>query len=214
MNGFACYFIYISPNEFYFPTVHISKVCTLERSSDPRVVEARGKAEEAKMTWEVLQSDDNRNAWKQALKNLYSVYDQVKEQELEECINKIEATHGEQQYGEAWKTVNDITGRKRSKEGQVSGSSPEERVTTWFTHFKKLLGEPPEVDDPDEEIPPIYQDLDIKDDLFTMEEFRKVKSTLKVGKAAGPDDIPPEVYKSCDFDDICLAPLLRTIFQQ
>ena len=58
------------------------------RSSDPRVVEARGKAEEAKMTWEALQSDDNRNAWKQALKNLYSVYDQVKEQELEECINK------------------------------------------------------------------------------------------------------------------------------
>ena len=183
------------------------------RSSDPRVVEARGKAEEAKMTWEALQSDDNRNAWKQALKNLYSVYDQVKEQELEECINKIEATHGEQQYGEAWKTVNDITGRKRSKEGQVSGSSPEERVTTWFTHFKKLLGEPPEVDDPDEEIPPIYQDLDIKDDLFTMEEFRKVKSTLKVGKAAGPDDIPPEVYKSCDFDDICLDLCNRALLE-
>ena len=31
-----------------------------------------------------------------------------------------------------------------------------------------------------------------------------VKSALKVGKAAAPDDIPPEVYKYCDFYDICL----------
>ena len=37
-----------------------------------------------------------------------------------------------------------------------------------------------------------------------MEEYRKVKSALKLGKAAGPDDIPPEVYRSCDFDDMCL----------
>ena len=60
------------------------------------------------------------------------------------------------------------------------------------------------MEDPDEIIPPIHQDLDITDDLFTIEEFRKVKSVLKAGKAAGPDDIPSEVYKSCDFDDICL----------
>ena len=26
VNGFACDFFYFSPNEFYFPTVHISKV--------------------------------------------------------------------------------------------------------------------------------------------------------------------------------------------
>ena len=113
--------------------------------------------------------------------------------------------------------VNEVTGRKKSKEGQVTGTSPEERlstwfahfkspeerVSTWFTHFKKLLGEPPVVDDPDENIPTIFEDLEIKDDLFTLEEFRKVKS-LKIGKAAGPDEIPPEVYKACDFDEVCL----------
>ena len=31
-----------------------------------------------------------------------------------------------------------------------------------------------------------------------------MKSSLKIGKAAGPGDIPAEVFKSCDFDDICL----------
>ena len=77
-------------------------------------------------------------------------------------------------------------------------------MSTWFTHFKNLLGNPPLVDEPEEEVPNVFEDLDIRDDPFTLEEFRKVKSSLKVGKAAGPDDIPPEVFKSCDFDEICL----------
>ncbi|CAH3107679.1 unnamed protein product, partial [Porites lobata] len=80
----------------------------------------------------------------------------------------IEASHEAQKYGEAWKVVNEISGRKRAKEGQVEGSSPEERVTTWFTHFKKLLGNPPEVEDLDEEIPNIFEDLDINDGLWAL----------------------------------------------
>ena len=117
----------------------------------------------------------------------------------------IESAHGAQKYGEAWKVVNEVTERKKTKEGQVSGNSPEERVTTWFTHFKNLLGSTPDVEDPDEVIPTIFDDLDIKDDLFTLDEYRKVKSSLKIGKAAGPDNIPPEVFKFCDFDNICLS---------
>ena len=87
------------------------------------------------------------------LDELYTVYDLVKEQELEERTHTIEAAFGAQQYSEAWRVVNEISGRKKAKEGQVSGNSPEERVTTWSTHFKKLLGETPQVDDPVEEIP-------------------------------------------------------------
>ena len=174
------------------------------RSSNPSVIEARKKAEKAHLEWEANSSENNKEAWKQALKDLYKTYDSIKEKELEEHINNIEKTHGEQQYGEAWRVVNEITGRKKSKEGQVAGTSPEERVATWFTHFKKLLGDPPVVEDPDEEIPTVYENLDIKDDKFTIEEFRRVKSSLKLGKAAGPDEIPPEVFKYCDFDEICL----------
>ena len=77
-------------------------------------------------------------------------------------------------------------------------------MSTWFSHFKKLLGNPPDVEDPDEVIPTIFDDLNIKDDLFSEDEYRKVKSSLTIGKAAGPDRIPPEVFKFCNFDDICL----------
>ena len=174
------------------------------RSSHPSVIKARKEASDAQSTWEADKSDENQETWKRALSNLYVVYDQIKEHEIDSHISKIEATHGAQQYGEAWRTVNEITGRKQTKEGQVAGVSPEERVTTWFTHFKNLLGSPPEVDDPDEEIPNIFEDLDINDEPFTLDEFRKVKSSIKIGKAAGPDEIPPDVYKSCDFDEICL----------
>ena len=58
--------------------------------------------------------------------------------------------------------------------------------------------------DPDEDIPVIHDHNEINDDPFTLDEFIKVKSSLKSGKATGPDEIPPEVYKSCDFDEICL----------
>lgn len=177
---------------------------SVHTSTNPQVVEAREKADEAHAKWDSDSSDENRVAWKLALDELYRTYDQVREQELEEHSRSIETAFGAQQYGEAWRVVNEMTGRKRAKEGQVSGNSPEERVDTWFTHFKKLLGETPTVEDPDEEIPNIFEDLDINDEPFTLDEFRKVKASLKLGKAAGPDGIPPEVFKSCDFDDICL----------
>ena len=170
------------------------------RSSKAQMVSVYQEAQAAQSLYENTNTEVDKEAWSQALRNLYKVYDQVSEVELETQIRIIEASHGAQKYGEAWKIVDEITGRKSAKEGQVEGSSPEERLITWFTHFKKLLGNPPEVEDVDEEIPNILEDLDINDGLFTIEELKKVKSSLKIGKkAAGPDAIPSEVFKLCDF---------------
>lgn len=35
----------------------------------------------------------------------------------------------EQQYGEAWRVINEMISWKRTKEGQAEGHSPEEKVT-------------------------------------------------------------------------------------
>ena len=180
------------------------KKLTAHTSSDQRVVEAREKAEKAHEACIDNNTDENRAPWKIASGKLHETYSQVKQEELEAQTRAKESAYGAMQYGEAWKVVNQVSGRKKAKEGQVSGSSPEERITTWSTHFQKLLGEPPTVEDPDEEIPSVYEDPEINDESFTLDEFRKVKSSLQLGKAAGPDDIPPEVLKSCDFDEICL----------
>ena len=77
-------------------------------------------------------------------------------------------------------------------------------MTTWFTHFRDLLGTHPTVDRAEEDIPAVLTDLDIDDGPFTASEFAAVKSTLKQGKSAGPDGILPEVPKNCNLDNIIL----------
>ena len=100
---------------------------SVRTSTNPQVVAARNIVEEAHNAWDQDSSAENRTAWRQALDELYQVYDQVKAKELEEHTQTIEEAFGAQQYGEAWRAVNEISGRKKAKEGQVSGDSPEER---------------------------------------------------------------------------------------
>ena len=133
---------------------------------------------------------------------LYSTYDSIKEEEIMENVRRVEAAHGAHQYRESWKVINEISERKKTK---VTGTCAEERVMTWFTHFKNLLGSDPVVEDADDDIPAIFANLDIDDGPFTPAKYTKVKTSLKQGKAAGPDAIPPEVLKNCELDDIILG---------
>ncbi|KAJ4937844.1 hypothetical protein JOQ06_002474 [Pogonophryne albipinna] len=48
------------------------------------------------------------------------------------------------------------------------------------------------------------QNLPIDDGPFTASELARTKSTVREGKSAGPDGIPPEVLKYCDLDDLIL----------
>ena len=136
-------------------------------SSSAKVQAARQEALTAQSQYGVTKSEEDKEAWSHAVKNLYQVYDRVREEELEEQIKNVESAHGAQRYGEAWKIVNEVAGRKRAIEGQVEGSSPKERVTTWFTHFKNLIGNTPEVEKVDEEI---FEEMDIRDSIFTLDE--------------------------------------------
>ena len=56
--------------------------------------------------------------------------------------------------------------------------------------------------DEDVAIEPVIQDILIEDGNFSLEELRKAKKSLKDGKQAGPDNIPPKVLKYCNLDDI------------
>ena len=115
---------------------------------------------------------------------LYETYNGLKEKDLMEKVDRIQSVHGAGQYGEAWRVINEVTGRKTSKEGQVAGASPEERVITWFTHFQKLLGASPCVENPDEEVPTVFPDLGI-DGPFTKEEYEKSKVFFETRQECG-----------------------------
>ena len=80
-----------------------------------------------------------------------------------------------QRFRKAFKAVNELSERKNAKDGQVAGERPEERVSTWFTHFSKLLGNTPEVEEADETIPAVYEGLDIDDSPFSLVEWTLVE---------------------------------------
>ncbi|KAJ4938949.1 hypothetical protein JOQ06_028414 [Pogonophryne albipinna] len=64
-------------------------------------------------------------------------------------------------------------------------------------------------------IPAFLQNLPIDDGPFTASELARAKSTVREGKSAGPDGIPPEVLKYCDLDylilDFCNLALLHNM---
>lgn len=62
-----------------------------------------------------------------------------------EKVRRGESERSKQKYKELWKVINEMSGRKRVREGLPGGYSPEKRIT-WFIYFRDLLGTHPEVD--------------------------------------------------------------------
>ena len=82
-------------------------------------------------------------------------------------------------------------------------SNQQEIIKLWKHHFENFLGNPPKIThEPITRI--ISKQLDIKLGPFTQEELDSVLRKIKNRKAAGLDEIPPEVWKTRQFDDILL----------
>ena len=105
-------------------------------------------------------------------------------------------------YLESWNLINEISGRKVTQSSQLNGNNAEDRVVLWYEHFRKLLGNLPEVTDENVEIPPVFENLYIKDDIFTLDEYKRAKLSIKCGKSVGKDGIMPEVLKYIPIDEI------------
>ena len=103
----------------------------------------------------------------------------------------------------AWQTINKVSRRKSTAKAKLKAASQQERVKLWEQHFKNLLGNPLKItDEPITRI--ISKQLDIKLGPFTKEELDSVLRRIKNRKAAGLDEIPPEVWKTRQFDNILL----------
>ena len=103
----------------------------------------------------------------------------------------------------AWQTINDVSRRKNTAKAKLKAANQQERIKLWKHHFENLLGNPPKIThEPITRI--ISKQLEIKLGQFTQEEFDSVLRKIKNRKAAGLDEIPPEVWKTRQFDDILL----------
>ena len=102
--------------------------------------------------------------------------------------------------------------RKRTAKAKLKAISQEERIHLWKQHFDNLLGNPPKVThEPITRI--ISKQLDIKLGQFMHEGLYSVQRKIKSRKAAGLDEITPEVWKTSEFDDILLR-CCKAIYNQ
>ena len=103
----------------------------------------------------------------------------------------------------AWQTINEVSRRKNTAKAKLKAGNQQERIKLWKQHFENLLGNPPKItQEPITRI--ISKQLDIKLGPFTQEELDSVLRKIKNRKASGLDKIPPEVWKTRQFDDILL----------
>ena len=103
----------------------------------------------------------------------------------------------------AWQTINEVSRRKSTTKAKLKATNQQERMKLWQQHFENLLGNPPKVThEPITRI--ISKQLNIKLGPFNREELDSVLRKIKNRKAAGLYEIPPEVWKTRQFDDILL----------
>ena len=92
---------------------------------------------------------------------------------------------------------------KSTLRAKLKASRQEERLQKCKEDFKNLLGNPPEITDkPAEKI--INRQRDFKLEQFTEDELDAVLKKVKTRKTASFNEIPPEVWKTKNFDDIIL----------
>ena len=129
----------------------------------------------------------------------------IKEQTeyIQNQIDKIRDSVEDRQSRIAWQTINEVSRRKNTAKAKLKSANQQERIKLWKQHFENLLGNPPKIThEPITRI--ISKQLDIKLGPFTQEELDSVLRKIKNRKAAGLDEIPPEVWKTRQFDDILL----------
>ncbi|XP_072044981.1 uncharacterized protein [Amphiura filiformis] len=142
----------------------------------------------------------------QARKNhLKETYDKINQEILEQKITQVEKADQNCQHKAAWDLINEISGRRTAKKGQIKGDTESERLHSWFSHFQQLLGNPPVITNEDEPIEQVHREFDMRTDAFDQEEYEAAKKVINDGKSAGDDDITPEVLKRCNLDDIILS---------
>ena len=122
---------------------------------------------------------------------------------IQNQIDKIRDSVEDRQSRIAWQTINEVSRRKSTAKAKLKATNQQERIKLWKQHFENLLGNPSKVmHEPITRI--ISKQLDIKLGPFTQEELDSVLRKIKNRKAAGLDEIPPEVWKTRQFDDILL----------
>ena len=147
-------------------------------------------------------TNTNVRKLKTAQYQLAGIYIKEQTEYIQNQIDKIRDSVEDRQSRIAWQTINEVSKRKSTVKAKLKAANQQERKKLWKQHFENILGNPPKVTH--ELITRIIsKQLDIKLGPFT-QKLDSVLRKTKNRKAAGLDEIPPEVWKTREFDAILL----------
>ena len=163
------------------------------------VREKRAHEKTASKTYRKNPTNTNAIKLKKAQYQLICVYLKEQIEYIQNQIDKIRDSVEDRQSRIAWQTINEVRRRKSTTKVKLKAANQQERIKLWKQHLENLLGNPPKLThEPNTRI--ISKQLNIKLWPFTQEELDSVLRKIKNRKAAGLDEIPPEVWKSRQFD--------------
>ena len=166
------------------------------------VGEKRAHVKTASKSYRKNPTNTNAINLKKAQYQLTGIYLKEQTEYIQNQIDKIRDSVEDRQSRIAWQTIKEVSRRMSITKAKLKAANQQERIKLWKQHFKNLLGNPLKVThEPITRI--IRKQLDIKLRLFT-QELDSVLKKIKNRKAAGLDEIPPEVWKTRQFDDILL----------
>ena len=140
-------------------------------------------------------TNTNARKLKTAHYQLAGIYIKEQTEYIQNQIDKIRDSVEDRQSRIAWQTINEVSRRKSTAKAKLKAANQQERIKLWKQHFENLLGNTPKIThEPITRI--ISKQLDIKLGPFTQEELDSVLRKFKNRKAAGLDEIPPEVWKT------------------
>jgi len=138
---------------------------------------------------------------------------------IEELTQEAETAAGQRNMKRLYEITRTLSGKNnkpscpvKDKNGNTIPGEEDQRAR-WAEHFKETLNRPAPPMPPD--IPPPTEILGINTGPPTKNEITKAIKSLKSGKAAGPDGIPPEALKAdIQTSTEMLYPLLYKIWEQ
>ena len=167
------------------------------------VREKRALVKTASKNYRKNPTNTNTLKLKTAQYQLAGIYIKEQTEYIQNQIDKIRDSVNDRQSRKAWQTINEVSRRKNTAKAKLKAANQQERIKLWKQHFENLLGNPPKIThEPITRI--ISKQLDIKLGPFTQEELDSVLKKIKNRKTAGLGEIPPEVWKTRQFDDILL----------
>ena len=183
------------------PTKPITKYRAPWETEEVR--EKRALVKTASKSYRKNPTIDNSRILKKAQYQLAGIYLKEQREFIQNKIDKIRDSVEERQSRIAWQTINEVSGRKSTAKAKLEAANQQERIKLWKQHFENLLANPSTI--MQELITRIIsKQLDIKLGPFTKEEHDSVLRKIKNRKAAVLDEIPPEVWKTRQFDNILL----------